>query len=159
MDVVMYLRKSRAEELKDTTEETLRRHREQLEALAARCGYHIILTFEEVVSGESLYARPQMLAMLEAVSGGDYDAVLCMDIDRLGRGSMAEQGIIFDALRRSNTKIITPDKTYDLNMVIKKQKSGAPVLLNPSNRRRSLSAWRLTCTQIKILAPLPLQNA
>lgn len=115
MDVVMYLRKSRAEELKDTTEETLRRHREQLEALAARCGYHIILTFEEVVSGESLYARPQMLAMLEAVSGGDYDAVLCMDIDRLGRGSMAEQGIIFDALRRSNTKIITPDKTYDLN--------------------------------------------
>lgn len=115
MDVVMYLRKSRAEELKDTTEETLRRHREQLEALAARCGYHIILTFEEVVSGESLYARPQMLAMLEAVSGGDYDAVLCMDIDRLGRGSMAEQGIIFDALRRSNTKIITPDKIYDLN--------------------------------------------
>lgn len=115
MDVVLYLRKSRAEELKDTTEETLRRHREQLEALAARCGYHIILTFEEVVSGESLYSRPQMLAMLEAVSGGDYDAVLCMDIDRLGRGSMAEQGIIFDALRRSNTKIITPDKTYDLN--------------------------------------------
>ncbi len=115
MDVVLYLRKSRAEELKDTTAETLRRHREQLEALAARCGYHIILTFEEVVSGESLYARPQMLAMLEAVSGGDYDAVLCMDIDRLGRGSMAEQGIIFDALRRSNTKIITPDKTYDLN--------------------------------------------
>ena len=36
MDVVMYLRKSRAEELKDTTEETLRRHREQLEALAKR---------------------------------------------------------------------------------------------------------------------------
>lgn len=115
MDVVMYLRKSRAEELKDTTAETLRRHREQLEALARRCGYHIILTFEEVVSGESLYARPQMLALLEAVSGGDYDAVLCMDIDRLGRGSMAEQGLIFDALRRSNTKIITPDKIYDLN--------------------------------------------
>ena len=115
MDVVMYLRKSRAEELKDTTEETLRRHREQLEALASRSGYHIILTFEEVVSGESLYSRPQMLAMLEAISAGDYDAVLCMDIDRLGRGSMAEQGIIFDALRRSNTKIITPDKIYDLN--------------------------------------------
>lgn len=115
MDVVMYLRKSRAEELKDTTEETLRRHREQLEALAKRQDYHIILTFEEVVSGESLYSRPQMLAMLEAISGGDYDAVLCMDIDRLGRGSMAEQGIIFDTLRRSNTKIITPDKTYDLN--------------------------------------------
>ena len=38
MDVVLYLRKSRAEELKDTTAETLRRHREQLEALAARCG-------------------------------------------------------------------------------------------------------------------------
>ncbi|MBE6882314.1 MAG: recombinase family protein [Ruminococcaceae bacterium] len=114
MDVLMYLRKSRAEELHDTTEETLRRHKEQLVALAQRMGLHIILTFEEVVSGESLYARPQMLKMLEAVSTGNYSAVLVMDVDRLGRGSMAEQGIIMDTFRRFNVKIITPDKTIDL---------------------------------------------
>ena len=50
MDVLMYLRKSRAEELHDTTEETLRRHKEQLYAVAKRMGLHIILTFEEVRS-------------------------------------------------------------------------------------------------------------
>ncbi len=114
MDVLIYLRKSRAEELHDTTEETLRRHKEQLVALASSKGYSIIATYEEVVSGESLYARPQMLALLEAIGTGNYDGVLCMDIDRLGRGSMAEQGLIFDAFRRSGTKIITPDKIYDL---------------------------------------------
>ena len=113
MDVLMYLRKSRAEELHDTTEETLRRHKEQLLAVAKRMNLHIIMTFEEVRSGESLYSRPQMLAMLEAVSTGNYDAVLCMDIDRLGRGSMAEQGIIFDTFRRFGVKIITPDNVID----------------------------------------------
>ena len=113
MDVLMYLRKSRAEELHDTTEETLRRHKEQLLAVAQRMGLHIILTFEEVRSGESLYSRPQCLAMLEAVSTGNYDAVLVMDIDRLGRGSMAEQGIIFDTFRRYGVKIITPDNVID----------------------------------------------
>ena len=113
MDVLMYLRKSRAEEMHDTTEETLRRHKEQLLAVAKRMGLHIIMTFEEVKSGESLYARPQCLAMLEAVSTGNYDAVLCMDVDRLGRGSMAEQGIIFDTFRRFGVKIITPDSVID----------------------------------------------
>ena len=112
-DVLMYLRKSRAEELHDTTEETLRRHKEQLVALAKKMGLHVILTFEEVASGESLYARPQMLKLLEAVSTGSYSAVLVMDVDRLGRGSMAEQGIIFDCFRRAGVKIITPDKTID----------------------------------------------
>ncbi len=115
MDVLMYLRKSRAEELQDTTEETLRRHREQLQAVAKRMGLHIILTFEEVKSGESLYARPQCLAMLEAISTGNYEAVLVMDVDRLGRSSMAEQGIIFETFRRYNVKIITPDKVIDPN--------------------------------------------
>ena len=115
MDVLMYLRKSRAEELHDTTEETLRRHKEQLMDLSVQRGYHIIATYEEVVSGESLYARPQMLALLSAVETGNFDAVLVMDIDRLGRGSMAEQGLIFDTFRRSKTKIITPEKVYDLS--------------------------------------------
>ena len=115
MDVLMYLRKSRAEELHDTTEETLRRHKEQLMDLSVQRGYHIIATYEEVVSGESLYARPQMLALLSTVETGNFDAVLVMDIDRLGRGSMAEQGLIFDTFRRSKTKIITPEKVYDLS--------------------------------------------
>lgn len=115
MDVLMYLRKSRAEELHDTTDETVRRHKEQLYATAKRMGLHVVMTFEEVKSGESLSSRPQALAMLEAVSTGNYGGVLVMDVDRLGRSSMFEQGLIFDTFRRYGVKIITPNKVIDPN--------------------------------------------
>lgn len=52
---------------------------------------------------------------MREVEAGEYDAVLVMDIDRLGRGDMQEQGLILNAFRASDTKIITPSKTYDLN--------------------------------------------
>ena len=67
-----------------------------------------------MASGEKLYARPEMLKLLERIRAGEVEAVLCMDIDRLGRGGMADQGTILDAFRESGTLIITPEKTYDL---------------------------------------------
>lgn len=111
----MYLRKSRAEELSDSVDETLKRHKEILLDYAQNNGLTITGIYEEVVSGESLYARPHMLELLADVERGDYDAVLCMDIDRLGRGAMSDQGIILETLKNSGTKIITPRKVYDLN--------------------------------------------
>jgi DNA invertase Pin-like site-specific DNA recombinase len=110
----MYLRKSRAEEAA-STEEVLRKHRAALAELAEKKGIVVSEVFEEVVSGESLYARPEMLRLLQGVQSGAYDRVLCMDIDRLGRGGMADQGVILDAFRWSGTLIVTPDKTYDLS--------------------------------------------
>ena len=110
----MYLRKSRAEE-QASTEEVLAKHKEALVTLAVRKGIIVTDIFEEVISGESLSARPEMLKLLKGVQAGDYDAVLCMDIDRLGRGGMADQGVILDAFRYSDTLIVTPDKTYDLS--------------------------------------------
>ncbi len=109
----VYLRKSRAEEGLET-DEVLRNHRQWLTECADRHGLDIVAYFPEVVSGESLYARPQMLQMLEAVEAGEYDAVLCMDLDRLSRGRMKDQGIILDAFRDSGTLIVTPDKVYNL---------------------------------------------
>ena len=114
MNCLMYLRKSRADPEAETVEGTLRRHEEQLEDLAARRGDRIVKVYKEVVSGGSLYTRPQMLRLLDEVGTGEYDAVLCMDIDRLGRSSMAEQGIILDTFKYSHTKIVTMDKVYDL---------------------------------------------
>lgn len=110
----VYLRKSRAEEGMET-DEVLHRHREWLMECAERHGLDIVDYYPEVVSGESLYARPEMLRLLEAVEAGRYDAVLCMDLDRLSRGRMKDQGIILDAFRDSGTRIVTPDKVYDLN--------------------------------------------
>ncbi|NCB52198.1 MAG: recombinase family protein [Clostridia bacterium] len=114
MPNAMYLRKSRAEE-QASTEEVLAKHREALVDLAVKKGIIVTDVFDEVVSGESLYARPQMLRLLEGVNAGRYEAVLCMDIDRLGRGGMADQGVILDAFRYSDTLIVTPDKTYNLS--------------------------------------------
>ena len=109
-----YLRKSRMEEGMET-EEVLRRHRQGLNECAQRHGLDIVEYYPEVVSGESLYARPQMLRLLEDVEAGKYDAVLCMDLDRLSRGRMKDQGIILDAFKDSGTLIVTPDKVYDLS--------------------------------------------
>lgn len=114
MDAAQYLRKSRLEEGMET-EEVLARHRKALADFAARSGIRIIETYYEVVSGESLYARPEMLRLLQDVEAGQYDAVLCMDLDRLSRGRMHDQGVILDTFRDSGTLIVTPEKTYDLS--------------------------------------------
>lgn len=110
----VYLRKSRMEEGMDT-DEVLRHHRQGLDECAQRHGLDILEYYPEVVSGESLYARPQMLRLLENVEAGRFDAVLCMDLDRLSRGRMKDQGIILDAFKDSGTLIVTPDKVYDLS--------------------------------------------
>lgn len=116
MNVAIYLRKSRAEELSDPVEETLKRHREMLFEYAKQQNLTVKEddVYEEVVSGETLYERPKMLELLTRVEKGYYDAVLCVDIDRLGRGAMSEQGIILETFKRSSTQIITLRKTYDL---------------------------------------------
>ena len=82
MDAAQYLRKSRMEEGMDT-EEVLAKHRKDLSRFAADNDIHIIESYDEVVSGESLYARPEMLRLLEDVEEGRYDAGLVMDLDRL----------------------------------------------------------------------------
>lgn len=113
MEAAEYLRKSRMEEGLDT-EEVLSRHRKALAEYAAAHDIHIIETYYEVVSGESLYARPEMLRLLEDIDEGKYEAVLVMDLDRLSRGRMKDQGIILDTFKESGTLIVTPEKTYDL---------------------------------------------
>lgn len=115
MITAVYLRKSRADRQDESIDDTLQRHRDTLLALAGDRGDTVAAVYEEVVSGDSLYARPEMLRLLEDVSAGRYEGVLCMDIDRLGRGGMSDQGIILDAFKNSGTRIITPRKVYDLN--------------------------------------------
>ena len=111
-DAAAYIRKSRLEEGMDT-QEVLSKHQKALVEYAAAHQIHLIEIYPEVVSGESLYARPQMLRLLQDVEEGRYDAVLCMDLDRLSRGRMKDQGIILDTFRESDTLIITPEKVYD----------------------------------------------
>ncbi|MGM0904200.1 MAG: recombinase family protein [Bacillota bacterium] len=120
LDLLIYLRKSR----KDIEEErkaiesgehydTLDRHRRTLLAVARKERHNILKIYEEVVSGESVSERPQMQELLRSVDAGQADAVLAVDLDRLGRGDMLDQGLIDRAFRYSGTKIVTPTEVYD----------------------------------------------
>lgn len=116
--ICIYLRKSRADEELEKTlgeGETLSKHRKALLKFAKEKKLNIVEIKEEIVSGDSLFHRPKMLELLKEVENKQYAGVLVMDIDRLGRGGMKDQGIILDAFKESDTKIITPVKTYDLN--------------------------------------------
>ena len=115
---IMYLRKSRMDnDYQDmSVEETLKRHEHILTELASYRGYNVVTIYREVASGESIYQRPYMQQLLEDISTGDYAGVIVMDNDRLSRGSSFESGYISQIFQVSNTKIITPAKTYDLNV-------------------------------------------
>ncbi len=118
LTIDIYLRKSRADEELEKSlghGETLARHRNILLKLSKERDYIIRNVFEELVSGEELFFRPAMIELLKDVESGNVDGVLVMEVQRLGRGDMEEQGIILKAFKNSNTLIITPQKTYDLN--------------------------------------------
>lgn len=115
--ICIYLRKSRSDEEleKNIGEgETLRRHKTALLKFAKEKKLNIVEIKEEIVSGDSLYFRPKMLELLKEIEEKKYTGVLCMDIDRLSRGAMKDQGIILEAFKENKVKIITPLKTYDL---------------------------------------------
>lgn len=113
----IYLRKSRADiEAEERGEgETLARHQSTLLELAKRQGLNVTKMYKEIVSGDSIAARPQMQSLLADISEGMYAGVLVVEIERLARGDTIDQGVVAQAFRASGTKIITPIKTYDPN--------------------------------------------
>ncbi len=116
--ICIYLRKSRADEELEKTlgeGETLSKHRKALLKFAKEKKLNIVEIKEEIVSGDSLFFRPKMLELLKEIEAKMYTGVLVMDMQRLGRGNMKDQGVILETFKNSNTKIITPMKTYDLN--------------------------------------------
>lgn len=115
MTYAIYLRKSRKDD-EIISGDTLSRHEKMLMDLAERMGIviHEHDIYREIVSGESIEARPQMQRLLKAVEMRTYTGVLCIELERLSRGNGADQARILKAFQFSNTKIITLNKTYDL---------------------------------------------
>ncbi|MBU3195700.1 recombinase family protein [Clostridium algidicarnis] len=116
--VCIYLRKSRADEELEKSlgeGETLSKHRKALLKFAKDKKINIVEIKEEIVSGESLFFRPKMLELLKEVEDKKYSGVLVMDMQRLGRGDMQDQGLILKTFKDSHTLIVTPQKTYDLH--------------------------------------------
>ena len=111
----LYLRKSRADAEAEARGEgeTLARHERTLLELAKRQQLNVTEIYKEIVSGESLAARPVMQRLLSEVEHGIWAGVLVMEVERLARGDTTDQGIVAQTFKFSNTLIITPTKTYD----------------------------------------------
>lgn len=117
LSYAIYLRKSRADiEAEAHGEgETLLRHEKALTALAEKSGLEVTKIYREIISGETIAARPEIQKLLSEVEQGTYEGVLVMDADRLARGDSVDQGLVARAFRLTGTKIVTPRKIYDPN--------------------------------------------
>lgn len=119
--IIIYLRKSRKDTdyfKEESIEKTLKRHETQLQEWAVSIfGVKIPEKniFREVASGDTIDDRPIMQKVLNMIEYDKIRAVLCIEIERLARGNTIDQGIIAQAFKYSNTKIITPYKIYDLD--------------------------------------------
>ncbi len=113
----IYLRKSRADEEAESRGEgeTLARHEKILLDLAEKKEIKIGKIYKEIVSGETIEDRPEMKKLLSDVKKEMWKGVLVVEVERLARGETMDQGIVSKTFKISNTKIITPIKTYDPN--------------------------------------------
>jgi site-specific DNA recombinase len=117
MPYCLYLRKSRADAEAEARGEgeTLARHEKILLDLAKRMKLNITQIYKELVSGDSIAARPMMQQVLMEVEKGLWDGVLVVEVERLARGDTIDQGIVAQTFKYSDTHIITPTKVYNPN--------------------------------------------
>lgn len=118
-EILYYLRKSQSDDPLLTVEETLAKHEQMLDEWMERNLPGLGPVPEgnrhrEVVSGETIDSRPHFVQLLRRIESPKIKAVLCVEPERLSRGSLKEIGRIVELFRYSNTLIITRQYTYDL---------------------------------------------
>jgi len=117
-DILVYLRKSRSDDPTLTVEEVLSKHETILDEWTKRNLEATIPEnnkFREIVSGETIADRPEVQKLLKLIENPKYKAILTVEIQRLSRGDLEDAGRLIKILRYTNTFVITPQKTYDLN--------------------------------------------
>lgn len=114
---IIYLRKSRSDNPDMSVEEVLAKHEYQLQEHASHeLGGPIPENqiYREVVSGETIAARPVMRRVMQLLETGMVDGVLVVDPQRLSRGDLEDCGKIINTFRYTNTLVITPPRSYNL---------------------------------------------
>lgn len=117
-EIIMYLRKSRADDPLLSVEEVLSKHEARLdEYVEKHFGVKLPESskYREIVSGESISDRPVFREVLKLVESPSVKAVLVVEISRLGRPDTAEIGLISKIFRYTNTLIITPERIFDIS--------------------------------------------
>ena len=114
-DYAIYLRKSRKDiEMEKYGEgETLQKHERILTEFAKQNKLRVKKIYREIVSGDSIADRPAMQELLQDIYKGMYKGVLVVELERLARGDVKDQGTVSEAFKYSNTLIVTPNKTYN----------------------------------------------
>ena len=115
--IIIYLRKSRGEE-GESLEEVLERHEKILQDYALKVfGAKIPQEniYKEVVSGENIDERPEIQNVFHRLSDHDIKGVLVVEPQRLTRGDFEDMGRVLNIFKYSNTLVVTPVKTYDLD--------------------------------------------
>lgn len=115
--VLEYLRKSRSDEPSMSIDEVLSKHEAILAEYTLRNFGEIIPaenTYREVASSETIDSRPEMLKLLKRIESPAIKAILVVDVQRLSRGDLEDAGRLIKLLRYTDTKIITPQRIYDI---------------------------------------------
>lgn len=116
-EILEYLRKSRTDDPTLDVSEILARHETILDEYAERTwGKKIPETqkMREVVSGETIDSRPELLKILKMIESPKIKGVLLVEVQRLGRPDLEDIGRLSKLFRYTNTLVITPQKTFDL---------------------------------------------
>ena len=117
-EVLMYLRKSRADDASLSVEEVLQKHEERLNEWVEKNLSAPIPAenrFKEIVSGgDSIEERPEFQKVLKLIESPKYKAVLVVEIARLGRPDTMEIGRISKTFQHTHTLVITPSRTFNV---------------------------------------------
>lgn len=118
-EIIIYLRKSRADDPLLTVAEVLARHEQRLDEWIEHKfpGMGRVPTnnrYREVVSGETLESRPKIQEVIRRMESPSIKAVLCVDEARLSRGDLEDIGRLVKLFRYSNTFVLTTEYAYDL---------------------------------------------
>ncbi len=117
-EIIMYLRKSRADDPFLTVEEVLSKHEAILDEFSEKnltSPVPMENRYREIVSGgESIADRPEFQKVLKLIESPKIKAVMVVEISRLGRPDMEEIGKISKIFRYTNTLVITPMMTFNV---------------------------------------------
>ena len=114
---IIYLRKSRQDDPRETVEEVLAKHEAMLQEYAQReLGGKIPEEniFREIGSGESIADRVEIKNVLARIEDPNIRGVLVVEPSRLSRGDLLDCGRLINDFRYTKTQVVTPYMTYDL---------------------------------------------
>lgn len=116
-EILEYLRKSRTDDPTLDVAEILAKHDTILDEFAEKhFGGKIDESnkHREIVSGETIDSRPELLELLKRIESPKIKAVLLVEVQRLGRPDLEDIGRLSKLFRYTNTLVITPQRTFDL---------------------------------------------